>query len=147
MYREEGYKSVAEVAPSIMETLKTEKLQEVTKKNVAEKIAGMTSLDEIASALNAGRNENDNVSFGGRAYLEPALIGAASVAPEGQICGPVAGMTCVYVFTVGDRQEASFFTEEDAKNEGVQKAQYNAQMIIPVMSEYDNVKDNRARFF
>ena len=145
--REEGYKSVSDVAPVIMETLRTEKLQEVTKKNVAEKIAGMTSLDEIATALNAGRNEREDVSFGGRAYIEPALIGAASVAPEGKVCGPVAGLACVYVFTVSDRQEASFFTEEDAINENTQKTQYNAQMIIPIMTEYDNVKDNRARFY
>ncbi len=145
--REEGYKSVAEVAPSINEILRTEKLQEVTKKNVAEKVAGMTSLDEIATALNAGRNEREDVSFGGRAYLEPSLIGAASVAPEGVVCGPVAGQACVYCFTVSDRQEASFFTEEDARNENMQKSQYNSQMIIPTMMEYDNVKDNRARFF
>ena len=145
--RDEGYKTVAEVAPSISEILRTEKLQEVTKKNVAEKVAGMTSLDEIATALNASKNEREDVSFGGRTYLEPSLVGAASVAPEGQICGPVAGMACVYYFVVSDRQEASFFTEEDAKNENVQKEQYKTQMIIPTMMEYDNVVDNRARFF
>ena len=145
--RDEGYKTVAEVAPSISEILRTEKLQEVTKKNVAEKVAGMTSLDEIASALNASKNEREDVSFGGRTYLEPSLVGAASVAPEGQICGPVAGMACVYYFVVSDRHEASFFTEEDARNENVQKEQYKTQMIIPTMMEYDNVVDNRARFF
>lgn len=145
--REDGYKSVAEVAPSINEILRNEKLQEVTKKNVAEKIAGMNDLGEIATALNAGRSEREDVSFGGRTYIEPALLGAASVAPEGQICGPVAGQACVYVFQVSDRNEGSFSTEEDAQNENLQKTQYNAQMIVPTMMEYDNVKDNRARFY
>ena len=145
--REEGYKAIADVAPSINEILRTEKLQEVTCKNVAEKIAGMTDLDEIASTLNAGKNAREDVSFGGRTYLEPALIGAASVAPEGQVCGPVAGQGCVYVFTVSNRQENSFYTADDAKNETMQKSQYKAQSIIPSMMEYDNVKDNRARFF
>ncbi|MBR5904928.1 MAG: SurA N-terminal domain-containing protein [Bacteroidales bacterium] len=145
--REDGYKSVAEVAPSINEILRNEKLQEVTKKNVAEKIAGMNDLGEIATTLNAGRSEREDVSFGGRTYIEPALLGAASVAPEGQICGPVAGQACVYVFQVSDRNEGSFSTEEDAQNENLQKTQYNAQMIVPTMMEYDNVKDNRARFY
>jgi len=145
--REEGYKSVAEVAPSINEILRSQKLQEVTRKNVAEKIAGLNDLSEIATALNAGRNEREDVSFGGRTYIEPALIGAASVAPEGQICGPVAGQACVYVFQVSDRNVGAFSTEEDAQNENLQKTQYNAQMIVPTMMEYDNVKDNRARFY
>ena len=145
--REEGYKKIADVASSISETLRTRKLQEVTCKNVAAKIEGLTDLGEIATALNAGRNQTEDVTFGGRAYLEPALTGAASVAPEGQICGPVAGQACVYVFTVSDRKVNSFFTEDDAKNENVQKTQYNSQMIIPTMMEYDEVKDNRARFF
>ena len=69
------------------------------------------------------------------------------MAPEGQICGPVAGEACVYVFKVSNRQTGAFYTEEDAKNTEKQKAQYAAQMIVPVMMEYDNVKDNRARFF
>lgn len=147
--REEGYKPVSDVALSINDILRTQKLQEVTKKNVAEKIAGMTDLDEIATALNAGKNEREDVSFSsmGKGYLEPSLIGAASVAPEGVVCGPVAGQACVYLFKVSDRHEGAFYTEEDAQTENVQKSQYNAQMIIPTMKEYDNVKDNRARFF
>ncbi len=145
--REEGYKKLTDVASSIAEFLRTEKLQEVTSKNVAGKIDGMTTLDEIATALKAGRNEREDVSFGGRTVLEPALIGAASVAPEGKVCGPVAGQGCVYMYTAADRQENAFYTEEDAKNENMEKSQYSAQMIIPTMSEYDNVVDNRARFF
>ena len=35
----------------------------------------------------------------------------------------------------------------DAKNLAAQKAQYMSQMILNVMQEYDEVKDNRERFF
>ena len=147
--REEGYKPVTEVASSISNTIRTQKLQEITKKKVAEQIAGMSSLEEIATALNAGSNTTEDVAFSstGMPALEPALLGAVAAAPEGQICGPVAGMACVYVFQVRDRQEGAFYTADDALNMDKQKNQYSAQRIIPTMMEYDNVKDNRARFF
>lgn len=147
--REEGYKDVKDVASSIHETLKTQKLQEVTKAKVSARIEGMTTLDQVAEELKVGRNQREEISFAsmGRSYLEPALVGAASVAPEAQLCGPVAGQSCVYVFTVANRQTASFFTAEDAANEDTQKAQYGSQMVMPTMMEYDEVVDNKARFF
>ena len=75
------------------------------------------------------------------------FIGAASVAPEGQICGPVAGTIGTYVFKVNSREMESFFTEDDAKNAAAQMSSYNSQMILPVMMQEADVKDNRARFF
>ena len=147
--REEGYRSVNDAAPEINEILKSEKLRELTKAQVAAKIQGMTSLEQVAEACKASTNTREDVAFNttGAPAVEPALLGAASVAPEGQICGPVAGEACVYVFKVSNRQTGSFFTEEDAVNNEKQKARYSAQMIVPVMMEYDDVKDNRARFF
>ena len=146
--REEGYKPVNDVAPIITDILRTQKLQEITKKNVAEKTAGMTDLEQIAEALKVSTATREDVSFSGSgSTVEPALAGAASVAAEGQLCGPVAGQACVYQFKASNRQVASFYTKEDAVNMNNQKNQYNSQMIVPTMMEYDNVKDNRARFF
>ena len=148
--RNEGYKTVSEVASQIDDVLRSQKLQEVTCREVAAKIEGMTDLEEIASALNAGSNSREDVSFNtatGASMLEPALVGAVAAAPEGQICGPVAGQACVYVFKVSDRAAGAFYTAEDAVNAEKQKAQYAAQMILSAMTEYDDVKDNRARFF
>ena len=45
------------------------------------------------------------------------------------------------------RDTGAFFTEDDAKMRDAQMAQYAAQMILPVMMEDAEVKDNRARFF
>ena len=147
--REEGYKSVKDVAPAINDILRSEKLRDITKQEVAAKINGLATLEEVAEACKASTSTREDVAFGGTGApsIEPALLGAASVAPEGQICGPVAGEACVYVFKVSNRQTGAFYTEEDAQNTEKQKAQYAAQMIVPVMMEYDNVKDNRARFF
>ena len=146
--REEGYKPVNDVAPIITDILRTQKLQDITKKNVSEKTAGMTDLEQIAEALKVSTATREDVSFSGSgSTVEPALAGAASVAAEGQLCGPVAGQACVYQFKASNRQVASFYTKEDAVNMNNQKNQYNSQMIVPTMMEYDNVKDNRARFF
>lgn len=147
--RDEGYRPVTDVASQINDILLTEKLQDVTCKEVAAKIEGMTDLEQIATALKAGTNSREDVSFNSSSAstLEPALIGAVASAPEGQICGPVAGQACVYVFKVSNRESGSFYTAEDVLNTEKSKAQYNAQMIVPTMMEYDDVKDNRARFF
>ena len=45
------------------------------------------------------------------------------------------------------RDTGAFFTEDDAKARDAQMAQYSSQMIVPVMMEEAEVKDNRARFF
>ena len=79
--------------------------------------------------------------------LDPKFIGAVSVAPLGEICGPVAGTIGTYVFKVNSRETESFYTEEDAKNYAAQVNAYTSQMILPVMMQEAEVKDNRARFF
>ena len=147
--REEGYKSVSEAAPSINEILRTEKIQKATCKNVAAKVEGMTTLEEMAEALNVASNSKEDVAFFSQSgsILEPALLGAMAAAPEGEVCGPVAGQACVYMFKVTGRQTNSFFTEDDAKAYESQKVRYTTQMINPVMMEKADVKDNRARFF
>jgi hypothetical protein len=51
------------------------------------------------------------------------------------------------VFKVTGRDTGSFYTEDDAKNYQNQKNQYTSQMILPVMMDLADVKDNRARFY
>ena len=147
--REEGYRDVKDVAPGIRDILRNRKLVDLAVKEVSEKMAGLETLEQIAQACNGTVNTATDVAFGGTGMpsVEPALVGAVSVAPEGQIVGPVAGRATVYVFKVTGRETGSFFTEEDARNNEKQKVQYSAQMIVPTMMEYDDVKDNRARFF
>ncbi|MBR4826272.1 MAG: SurA N-terminal domain-containing protein [Bacteroidales bacterium] len=147
--REEGYKSVTDAAASIHEILRTKQLQEKTCAHVASQIEGMNSIEEIASALGAASATAEDVAFFTQSGsgLESALVGAVAAAPEGQICGPVAGQACVYVFKVDGRQTRSYYTEEDARLSESQKVRYSSQMINSVMMEKADVKDNRARFF
>jgi parvulin-like peptidyl-prolyl isomerase len=79
--------------------------------------------------------------------LDPKFVGAIAAAPEGKISGPVAGSYGVYVFKVTGRETGSFYTDSDAKNANAQILNYAAQMIVPVMMQDADVKDNRARFF
>lgn len=147
--REEGYTPVSDVAANINEVLKLEKLQAKSVKDVAAKVEGMTDLQQIADALKSSVQTREDVAFGSTSApaVEPALLGAIAKAPEGQLCGPVAGRACTYMFKVTKRETGSFYTAEDAATMEQNKARYTTQMIVPTMMEYDNVKDNRERFF
>ena len=116
---------------------------------VAEKIAGIESMEAVAEVLGATVSTKDGVAFSSMNSqgLDPKFIGAASVAEEGVISGPVAGNIGVYVFKVTGRETGAFFTEDDAKARDAQMAQYASQMVVPTMADDADVKDNRARFF
>ena len=53
----------------------------------------------------------------------------------------------MYVYKVTGRDTGAFFTEENAKTRETQMTQYASQMVVPVMMDDADVKDNRARFF
>ena len=145
----EGYTDIKEVASSIRTELYSEKLGEKKAAEVAEKIAGLTDMQAIAEALKTTVSTKDGVAFSSMSNqgLDPMFIGAASVAEDGKICGPLAGNIGVYVYKVTGRDTGAFYTEDDAKARDAQMAQYSSQMVVPVMMEDADVKDNRARFF
>ena len=142
----EGYATVQKMASQIYDVLYARKQQERSTEQIAEKIAGATSIEEVAERLGVPVEHRDAVSLAS-ANVEPALIGAIASAPEGKVVGPVPGMMGNYVVCVANKEVGSFYSENDAKNLATQKAQYLSQMILSVMQEYDNVKDNRERFF
>ncbi len=142
----EGYAPVKEVASTIHDRLYAEKIQAKTLKDVAAKIEGASDINAVAAALGTTVDRNEGLSFAATT-VDPALLGAASAASDGVVYGPVPGSMGVYVVNVSNRQTGSFYTEEDAKNLAAQKAQYMSQLILNVMSDYDDVKDNRERFF
>ena len=145
----EGIATLAEVSPMINQQLYGELASAKAAATVAEKIKGLNDLQVIADTLHSIVSSGVDVRFASLAGqgLDPKFIGAASVAPEGQICGPVAGTIGTYVFKVNSRETESFYTEEDAKNSATQMSSYASQMILPVMMQAADVKDYRARFF
>ena len=145
----EGYAPLEEMKEPIRQQLYSEKLSEKAAQDIAAKIAGLDDLQAIADTLHTTVSSGVDIRFASMAAqgLDPKFIGVASVAPEGQISAPVAGSIGTYVFKVNSRETESFYTEDDAKNAASQMGSYTTQMIVPVMVQDANVKDNRARFF
>ena len=145
----EGYTPVSEVSAQISNRLYNEKRAEKKAAEIAEQIAGLETLEAVAEALGTTVSTKDGVAFSSMNSqgLDPKFIGAASVAEDGKICGPVAGNIGVYVYKVTGRETGAFFTEDDARTRDSQMSQYAAQMVVPTMMDDADVKDNRARFF
>jgi len=145
----EGYKPVKEVAYSIKNILYAEKASQKELDKVKAAIAGLTDMEQIAAAANGSLEKDVEVSLSSMsaAAVEPAVAGAMFTAKAGEISRPVKGMMGIYVFKVNNREDASFYTEEDAIQMEDRKSQYSSQMILPVLAEQYKVKDNRARFY
>ena len=145
----EGYTPVSEVASQISNVLYAEKASAKKAEEVAAKIEGLGSMEAIAEALGTTVSTKEGVAFSSLTAqgLDPKFIGAASVAEDGKICGPLAGNIGVYVYKVTGRDTGAFFTEDDARARDAQMAQYSTQMLVPTMMDDADVKDNRARFF
>lgn len=145
----EGVAKINEVKNIIRQQLYAEKASEKAAADIAKKIQGLNDLQAIADTLHSSVSAGVDVRFASLAGqgLDPKFIGAASVAPEGKICGPVAGTIGTYIFKVNSRDTGAFYTEDDAKNAAAQLNNYATQMILPVMMTEADVKDNRARFY
>ena len=145
----EGIAPVQEVVSDIRDVLYLDKLAVKMTEDVAQQIQGLTTLEEVAEKLNASVSTSTDVTFSSLSSqsMDPKFVGAIAAAPENKLSGPVAGTIGVYVFEVTSRDTGAFYTEDDVKNLKLQMNQYNAQMIIPVMEEATNTKDNRARFY
>ena len=146
---EEGYTPVNEVSSSISNILYNKLYAEKKAAEVKESIAGLTDLTAIAEKLGTTVSTKDGVAFSSFSSmgLDPMFIGAAYASEDNVICGPVAGNNGVYVYKVTGRETQSHYTEESAQQHSAQRTQYSAQMILPVMMDDVDVKDNRARFF
>ena len=145
----EGIAPLADVAQSIRQRLYFRKLQEVKTAEVAEKVKGLETLEQMAEALGVAVSNEPALSLSTTASRgnDPALMGAAFTTEEGAVSAPVAGGMATYIVRVNSRETGSFFTDADAALQASQKAQYSTQMVLPVMSRIGEVKDNRERFF
>ena len=146
----EGYTPVEAVSAQISNVLYNQKAGQKKAAEVAEKVAGLEDMAAIAEVLGKTVSTKEDIAFSSLTStggLDLAFVGAASVAEDGKICGPVVGDVGVYVYKVTGRETGAFYTEEDAKNRDAQMAQYTTQMVVPVMMDDADVKDNRARFF
>ena len=145
----EGTASLAEIREPIRQQLYNELASEKAAQDIAVKIKGLGDLQTIADTLHTMVSSGVDVRFATMAGqgLDPKFIGAASVAPEGVLEGPLAGNIGTYVYKVNSRDMGAYYTEDDAKNAAAQMSNYETQMVLPVMMQAAGVKDHRARFF
>ena len=145
----EGYAPVSDVAANISSIIYNRKLGEKKAAEVAEKIAGLTSMEAIADTLGTTVSKREGISFASymNQGLDPKFIGAVSAAQEGVISAPLAGTIGVYVYKVDSRDTGSSFTEDDARSREQQMVYYSTQSLLPVMMQDAGVEDNRARFY
>ena len=145
---QEGIAELKEVSEGIRNNLYSEKYAAKRAADIAGEIAGMTDLQASAEKYGTTVSTQDNVAFAAMSRsLDPKFVGAIAAAPEGELCGPVAGTIGVYVFKVTGRETGSYYTEDDAKQYRAQMTNYTTQMLIPVMMQDADVEDHRARFF
>ena len=145
----EGYTPVDQVSSQISNILYNQKAGQKKAAEVAEKIAGLEDMAAVAEVLEKTVSTKEGVAFTSlnSTGLDTKFIGAASVAEDGKVCGPVVGNVGVYVYKVTNRDNGAFFTEDDVEVRDAQMVQYSTQMVVPVMADDAEVKDNRARFF
>ena len=146
---EEGYTDLKEVSASIRNILYREKAAQKKAAEVAASIEGLSDLEAVAEKLGTTVSTKDGVAFSSFSSqgLDPKFIGAAYASEDNVVCGPVAGNNGVYVYVVTGRETQDFYTEESAQQHSAQRAQYASQMVVPVMMDDAEVKDNRARFY
>ncbi|MCQ2158206.1 MAG: SurA N-terminal domain-containing protein [Bacteroidales bacterium] len=145
----QGYTPVDEVASQIEYVLYTQKRNAAKTAEVAEKIEGLASMEEIAEAFGTSVATQNGLTFSpmGMAAVEPAVMGAALTGEIGAITGPVEGMSASYIVKVNAREKGTFYTEDDAKTYATQKSNYETQAVIAEMARTAQVEDNRARYY
>ena len=146
--RKEGYADIQDVASDISSLLQARKTVAVKLDEVKEKIAGLTTLEQVAEALGTTVSHYPGISFGSTQFNQndPALVGAVAAAPEGTI-QTVGGNVGVYVFEVSNRSAGNFFSENDAATQLARKASWHNSILQSVIANEADIKDNRARFF
>jgi peptidyl-prolyl cis-trans isomerase D len=146
--RKEGYADIQDVASDISSLLKARKTVAVKLDEVKEKIAGLTTLEQVAETLGTTVSHYPGISFGSTQFNQndPALVGAVAAAPEGTI-QTVGGNVGVYVFEVSNRTAGNFFSDNDAATQLARKASWHNSILQSVIANEADIKDNRARFF
>lgn len=139
---------VKEVAPRIAQELRNE----AKAAWVAEQVAGLATIEEVAEKLGAEivtaeevyGNANNITGVG----PDMALVGAIAAAEEGVVEGPIEGNYGVYLFTVDSRTTADNATVESEKVRlDSSSLFYLNERIDQALVEESDIEDNRIKFF
>ncbi|HOP58771.1 MAG TPA: SurA N-terminal domain-containing protein [Bacteroidales bacterium] len=108
--QEEGLAPLKDVENDVRFAVLREKKADIISEQFKEIKGSGNSLNDIANEMGLNIQEATQISF--RSYsvpgagMEPALISAATSAPQGQLAGPVSGNNGVFMFQVNSVSEA-----------------------------------------
>jgi peptidyl-prolyl cis-trans isomerase D len=151
--QEEGYADINDVASEIRFTLMNRKKADLIAAEFSSKMNEGVTIERIAADMGLQIEESAGITFRsfsvqGMAGIEPALISAAVVSPEGEIAGPVRGSVGVYLLNVNNAIDLS--TEDvDAVLERLSammqiRASYE---LFEALRKGSGIVDKRHRFF
>lgn len=114
-------------------------------------LSGSTLADQ-AAGLGSEVEDFSDVTFGSfyvnGVGMEPRLVGAITSSEKGALSAPVKGLSGVYVFEVGDIQNADKQTAEGEKVRAQAMAEGMAQQFaIPAIQQMAKIQDLRGRYF
>jgi peptidyl-prolyl cis-trans isomerase D len=151
--QEEGYADIDDVTSEIRFKLMNRKKADLIAGEFNSKMNEGMTIEQIAGDMGLQIEESAGITFRsfsvqGMAGIEPALISAAVVSPEGEIAGPVEGTTGVYLLNVNNAINL------DAENiEAVLERLSNMMQIRASYELFDALRkgagivDNRHKFF
>ena len=151
--QEDGFADVNSVSSEIRYTLMNRKKADLIAREFSTKMKDGLTIEQIARDMGLQIEESAGVTFRsfsvqGMAGIEPALISAAVVSPEGEIAGPVSGSVGVYLLTVNN---AIDITTED-----VESVLERLSAMMQIRASYElfealrkgaGIVDKRYRFF
>lgn len=146
---EAGIAKIEEVSSSIENIIYNKKRSEKACADIAAKIEGCTSIEDVAAKLQEPLSSKDYVTFAstGSRENEPAFVGAVAALEQGVVSAPVAGRYGTYVIVVDKRETLATVGETEAKDYVMRQNYESASKIVDQMLKMTDSEDNRAHFF
>lgn len=151
--QEEGYAPLEDVESEIRFKLINQKKAEIISGEFNSKLAEGKSLEVISREMGINIEESAGINFKsfilqGAAGVEPALIAAASVAPDATLAGPVKGTNGVYILTVNRSEMAETEALDMVKDRLAAMLQIRASYeVLEALRKEAGIVDKRYRFF
>lgn len=151
--QEEGYASLEDVESEIRFKLINQKKAEVISGEFNTLLSEGKSIEAISREMGLNLEESAGINFKsfivqGAAGVEPALIAAASVSPDGTLAGPVKGNNGVYILTVNSSEQAEAEELDMVKDRLAAMLQIRASYeVLEALRNEAGIVDKRYRFF
>ncbi len=151
---EDGYASLEDVRAELTLAVKKQKKAEKLTQTLNEQLAGVTDLNQYATANDVNVGEATQVKFANTYVagvgLEPFVVGSAMYLPPNRISAPLVGESGVFVIEVLNRDESPVAETESVAARSRLKYSLESRSnyeAYNALLEAANVEDNRLDIF